>query len=64
MDDDGPKCEITRESLRDGSLIEAARLRVPAGMKVRSDVEIRHCLDTILASHPGTRTSGCSATAR
>ena len=43
---------ITRDSLRDGSLIEAARRRMPPGMKIRTDAEIASCLDTMLADHP------------
>lgn len=43
---------ITRDSLRDGSLIEAARKRVPPGMRVRTDAEIAARLDAILAGHP------------
>jgi cation transport protein ChaC len=43
---------ITREALRDGSLIEAARKRMAPGMRVRTDDEIAECLETMLAEHP------------
>jgi len=43
---------ITRETLRDGSLIAAARQRMAPGMRVRTDAEIAACLDTMLAGHP------------
>jgi cation transport protein ChaC len=52
MTADPPSIQITRDSLRDGSLVEAARRRVAPGMRVRTDVEIETCLDTILADHP------------
>jgi cation transport protein ChaC len=52
MDDESQQFRITREGLRDGSLIEAARRRMAAGMRVRSDAEIEACLDAILADHP------------
>jgi glutathione-specific gamma-glutamylcyclotransferase len=52
MTNEQPLFRITRESLRDGSLIEAARRRMAAGMQVRTDDEIAGCLDTILAGHP------------
>lgn len=52
MNDEQPTIRITRESLRDGSLIDAARLRAPPGMKVRSDADIEDCLDRILVGHP------------
>lgn len=52
MNDIPERIVITRETLRDGSLIEAARRRVPSGMKVRTDAEIEACLDTMLADHP------------
>jgi glutathione-specific gamma-glutamylcyclotransferase len=42
---------ITRETLRDGTLIAAARARMAPGMRVRTDAEIAACLDTMLASH-------------
>lgn len=44
--------QITREALRDGSLIAAARKRMAPGMRVRTDAEIATCLDTMLAGHP------------
>jgi glutathione-specific gamma-glutamylcyclotransferase len=52
MDDEQPTIRITRESLRDGSLIDAARLRAPPGMRVRTDADIEACLDAVLADHP------------
>ena len=52
MNDEQRPIRITRESLRDGSLIEAARRRVAPGMRVRTDADIEACLDTILADHP------------
>jgi glutathione-specific gamma-glutamylcyclotransferase len=52
MTNEQPLFRITRESLRDGSLIDAARRRMAPGMQVRTDVEIGACLDTILAEHP------------
>jgi glutathione-specific gamma-glutamylcyclotransferase len=52
MNDEPAKITITRESLRDGSLIEAARRRVKPGMLVRSDAEIGGLLDTMLTDHP------------
>ena len=52
MTDDPTPIRITREALRDGTLIEAARRRAPPGMKIRSDDEIAACLDTMLADHP------------
>jgi hypothetical protein len=39
---------ITRETLRDGSLIEAARKRMPPGTRVRGDAEIESCLDAYM----------------
>jgi cation transport protein ChaC len=52
MTADPPSIQITRDSLRDGSLVEAARRRVAPGMRVRTDAEIEACLDAILADHP------------
>ena len=52
MNDEPGSIQITRESLRDGSLIEAAKRRMPPGIRVRTDAEIARCLDTILDSHP------------
>jgi glutathione-specific gamma-glutamylcyclotransferase len=52
MTNEQPLFRITRETLRDGSLIEAARRRMAAGMQFRTDAEIAACLDTILADHP------------
>ncbi len=45
---------ITRAGLRDGSLLAAARLRMPPGTALLSDAEIEADLDTMLARHaPG-----------
>ena len=52
MPDEQRPIRITRESLRDGSLIDAARRRVPPGMRIRTDAEIESCLDAILRDHP------------
>jgi cation transport protein ChaC len=52
MTNEQPLFRITRETLRDGSLIEAARSRMAPGMQVRTDAEIAACLETILADHP------------
>jgi cation transport protein ChaC len=52
MTDEQELVRITREGLRDGSLIEAARRRVPPGMRIRTDAEIAACLETMLADHP------------
>jgi glutathione-specific gamma-glutamylcyclotransferase len=52
MTNEQPQFRITRETLRDGSLIEAARRLMAPGMQVRTDAEIAACLDTILAGHP------------
>jgi cation transport protein ChaC len=52
MTNEQPLFRITRETLRDGSLIEAARRRMTPGMEMRSDAEIAACLDTVLAGHP------------
>ena len=46
------RIRITRETLRDGSLIDGARRRMPAGLRVRTDDEIAACLDAMLAPHP------------
>jgi len=43
---------ITRETLRDGSLIEGARKRMPPSTRVRDDAEIEACLDAMLLHHP------------
>lgn len=53
MNDDSPPIRITREALRDGSLIDAARRRMAPGIRTRSEGEISACLDTMLADHPG-----------
>jgi len=54
MTDDQQPIRITRESLRDGSLIDAARRRASPLMRVRTDSEIEACLDSMLADHPPT----------
>lgn len=54
MTNDQPLFRITRETLRDGSLIEAARRRMAPDMQVRTDAEIAACLDAILAGRPAT----------
>ncbi|HTI79710.1 MAG TPA: gamma-glutamylcyclotransferase [Acetobacteraceae bacterium] len=43
---------ITRERLRDGSLLAAVRQRLPAGTVFRSDEEVQADLDAALAKHP------------
>ncbi len=43
---------ITREGLRDGSLLAAARLLMPRGTALLSDAEIEADLDAALARHP------------
>ena len=52
MNDEPQPMQITREALRDGSLIAAARKRVAPGIRMRSDADIAACLDTMLAEHP------------
>jgi cation transport protein ChaC len=52
MTDSQQSFRITREALRDGTLIAAVRQRMPPGMRIRSDAEIAACLDAMLASHP------------
>jgi cation transport protein ChaC len=58
MDDNAPiddRVFITREALRDGSLLAAARLRMPPGTAMLSDAEIQADLDRTLAQHPAGR---------
>ncbi|HLJ06563.1 MAG TPA: gamma-glutamylcyclotransferase [Acetobacteraceae bacterium] len=43
---------ITRETLRDGSLIAEARRRMPPGTLFRSDAEVQADLEAALALHP------------
>jgi cation transport protein ChaC len=43
---------ITRDALRDGSLLAAARLRMPPGTTLMSDAAIEADLDARLAGHP------------
>ena len=43
---------VTREGLRDGSLLRAARQRVPPGTTLLSDAAIEADLDAKLAHHP------------
>ena len=52
MAESQPTFRITREALRDGALIAAARQRMAPGMRVRTEAEIAACLDTMLADHP------------
>jgi cation transport protein ChaC len=47
----GERISITREALRDGSLLAAARLRMPPGTTVVSDAAIEADLDARLSSH-------------
>jgi glutathione-specific gamma-glutamylcyclotransferase len=58
MTNEQPLFRITRETLRDGSLIEAARRRMPPGTPVRSDAEIEACLNAILADQTPGRPPG------
>jgi glutathione-specific gamma-glutamylcyclotransferase len=54
MDDTAPiddRVFITREGLRDGSLLAAARLRMPPGTAMLSDAAIQADLDKTLAQH-------------
>lgn len=46
-----PRITITREGLRDGSLIADARRRMPPGIRLLSDAEIEADLDAQLAQH-------------
>jgi cation transport protein ChaC len=48
---DGQIVSVTREGLRDGSLIAAARARAPAGTMMLSDAAIEADLDAVLARH-------------
>jgi len=48
----GQTITITREGLRDGSLIRAARRRAPPGTTLLTDAEIEASLDETLASLP------------
>ena len=52
---------MTRDGLRDGSLLAAAQLRAPPGTVFRSDAAIQADLDATLASHQPGRMFGCSA---
>jgi cation transport protein ChaC len=45
------RIRIARQGLRDGSLIEMARRRAPAGSVMRSEAEIQASLDAMLAHH-------------
>ena len=47
-----PRLAITREGLRDGSLLAAARRSAPPGTRLLSDAEIEADLDARLAQHP------------
>lgn len=46
------RISITREALRDGSLLAAARLRMPPGTTLISDAAIEADLDAKLSCHP------------
>jgi glutathione-specific gamma-glutamylcyclotransferase len=46
---------ITRESLRDGSLIEAARRRMAPDVQTRTEEEVATCLDMMLRGYPAER---------
>ena len=48
----GWRVAITREALRDGSLLALARRRMPPGTLMLSDAEIEADLDATLARHP------------
>jgi cation transport protein ChaC len=52
IEDQDTPISVTRESLRDGSLIAAARRRAPPGTPIRSDAEIEADLAAILADRP------------
>ena len=43
---------ITRETLRDGTLLAEARKRMPPGTQFRSDEQVQADLDAALAQHP------------
>lgn len=43
---------ITRESLRDGTMLARARARVGADVAVRSDAELEASMEAMLAAHP------------
>ena len=45
MNDEPQPMRITREALRDGSLIAAARKRMAPGMRVRSDADLARRLE-------------------
>jgi cation transport protein ChaC len=46
------RVQITREALRDGTLLALARAAMPPGTIIRSDAEIEADLDRTLARHP------------
>ncbi len=48
----GQLVTVTREALRDGSLLAAVRQRVPPGTTLVSDAAIEADLDALLAQHP------------
>jgi len=52
--DDTGRIVITREGLRDGSLLARIRANPLPGMTVRSDAEIEASLDAMLATHDST----------
>ena len=51
---DPPTQTVTRDGLRDGSLLAAARLRAPPGTVFLSDAAIQADLDAALATHAPT----------
>ena len=51
---DPPTQTVTRDSLRDGSLLAATRLRAPPGTVFLSDAAIQADLDATLATHAPT----------
>ena len=52
MTQSGWRVAITREALRNGSLLAEVRRRMPPGMDFRSDAEIEADLDDALKQHP------------
>lgn len=49
---DRPTLVITRESLRDGSMLASIRARATPEFPIRSDAELEASLDATLADHP------------
>ena len=48
---DVPRIVITREALRDGSLMAGIRARAAAGLPIRSEAEFDASLDAVLVGH-------------